>query len=100
MNSTFPKSRSNGFAMVLPLLSTTTAKPESTIGKLSSVVLKVETSPDVDPYGGLMAVGSSLAMEAICDVMVYGVLEIKGTPKEHFVNGHPGGIISKMAKDR
>ena len=79
---------------------TLTAKPDSSIGRLSTVVIKVETSPDVDPYGGLMAVGSSLAMEAVCDTMVFGVLEQKGTPIEHFVSGHPGGIISKMAQEK
>ena len=79
---------------------TLTAKPESTIGRLSNVTIKVETSPDVDPYGGLMAVGSSLAMEAVCDAMVYGVLEKKKTPAEHFINGHPGGIIRKMSGDK
>jgi arabinose-5-phosphate isomerase len=77
-----------------------TAKPESTIGRLSNVVVQVETSPDVDLYGGLMAVGSSLAMEAMCDAMVCGVLEKKGTPAEHFVNGHPGGIIRQMSEDK
>ena len=82
----------------IPIL-TLTARPDSTIGKLSDVVLVVETSPDVDPYGGLMAVGSSLAMEAICDTLVFGVLEVKGTPKDQFVNGHPGGIIAKMASE-
>lgn len=76
---------------------TLTARPDSSIGRLSKVILKVETAPEVDPYGGLMAVGSSLAMEAVCDAMVFGVLEVKGTPQQDFVHGHPGGIISKMA---
>lgn len=78
---------------------TLTAKPDSTIGRLSTVTIKVETPPNIDPYGGLMAVGSSLAMEAVCDAMVFGVLEKKGTPRERFVNGHPGGIIKKMSEE-
>lgn len=78
---------------------TLTARPGSTIGRLSSVVLKIETEKAVDPYNGLMAVGSSLAMEAVCDAMVFAVQAVKGTPQEHFLRGHPGGIISSLDKD-
>ncbi len=78
---------------------TLTARPESSIGKLSKIIIHLETPPEVDPYGGLMAVGSSLAMDAMCDTMVFGVLELKGTSLDHFVNGHPGGIIAKMAAE-
>ena len=78
---------------------TITARPESTIGKLSTIVIQVDTPPDVDPFGGLMAVGSSLAMEAVCDTMIFGVLKLKGTPRQEFVSGHPGGIIAKMASE-
>jgi hypothetical protein len=60
----------------------------------------MDTPPNIDPYQGLMAVGSSLAMAAICDALVYGVLETKGTPREWFVTGHPGGIIHQLSKDR
>jgi arabinose-5-phosphate isomerase len=75
---------------------TFTAKPASSIGRLSTVVLKVDTPPEVDPYDGLMAVGSSLAMEALCDALVFAVLEVKGTPQRRFVQGHPGGIIEHL----
>lgn len=81
-----------------PIISLT-AEPESTIARLSKVVVTVQTPPDVDPYGGLMAVGSSLAMESVCDALVFGVLEAKGTPREQFVNGHPGGIINSLSKE-
>jgi len=77
-----------------------TSKPESTLAKLSRVVLFMDTPQNIDPYQGLMAVGSSLAMAAICDALVYGVLETKGTPREWFVTGHPGGIIHQLSKDR
>lgn len=75
---------------------TLTARPASTIGRLSSVVIMIETEKDVDPYNGLMAVGSSLAMEAVCDAMVFAVQAVKGTPQYHFLRGHPGGIISSL----
>jgi arabinose-5-phosphate isomerase len=77
-----------------------TAKPESTIGRLSTITINVETPPQVDPFNGLMAVGSSLAMDAVCDALVFGVLDKKGTPAEQFINGHPGGIISSMSEDQ
>jgi D-arabinose 5-phosphate isomerase GutQ len=79
---------------------TLTARPDSRIGQLSSVIIKVDTPPGVDPFDGLMAVGSSLAMEAVCDAMVFGVLELKGTPQQSFISGHPGGIIAKMAGEK
>jgi arabinose-5-phosphate isomerase len=77
---------------------TLTARPASTIGCLSSVVIEVETEKEVDPYDGLMAVGSSLAMEAVCDAMVFAVQAVKGTPQEAFLRGHPGGIIAAQDK--
>ena len=77
---------------------TLTARPAATIGHLSTVVIKIETDKEVDPYDGLMAVGSSLAMEAVCDAMVFAVQAIKGTPQERFLRGHPGGIIAAPDK--
>jgi arabinose-5-phosphate isomerase len=76
-----------------------TAEADSTIAHMSQVVVTVKTPPEVDPYDGLMAVGSSLAMESVCDALVFGVLEAKGTPQERFVNGHPGGIINALSQD-
>ena len=81
-----------------PIISLT-AEPDSTIAALSQVIVTVKTPAEVDPYGGLMAVGSSLAMESVCDALVFAVLDAKGTPQEHFVNGHPGGIINTLSGD-
>lgn len=73
-----------------------TARPESTLTRLSTLVLLMDLPAEIDPYGGLMSVGSTLAMAAYCDALVYAALELKGTPREAFVQGHPGGIISKL----
>jgi D-arabinose 5-phosphate isomerase GutQ len=73
-----------------------TARRESTLTSLSTLVLLMDLPPEIDPYGGLMSVGSSLAAAAYCDALVYAVLELKGTPRDAFVQGHPGGIISKL----
>jgi arabinose-5-phosphate isomerase len=87
--ATLVKSRST------PIL-TFTAEPDSTIGRLSDLVIRVQTPPAVDPYHGLMAAGSTMALDAVCDALIFAVLEIKGTPQEQFIHGHPGGIISRL----
>jgi arabinose-5-phosphate isomerase len=79
---------------------TITADSDSSIARLSKVVLIVKTPAEVDPYNGLMAVGSSLAMESVCDALVFCVLEVKGTSQDYFVDGHPGGIINSLSKDK
>ena len=75
---------------------TLTARPDSTLGRLSTVVVKVETEKDVDPFDGLMSVGSSLAAGAVCDALVFAVLDVKGTSQQRFVHGHPGGVIAAL----
>lgn len=79
-----------------PLMIALTARPDSRLGRLSTIVLRLETAPEIDPYGGTMAVGSSLAMAAYCDALVWAVLELKGTPKQEFLLHHPGGIVSHL----
>ena len=76
---------------------TLTAQPDSTLSRLSTITLLMELPQEIDPYQGLMSVGSSLAMAAYCDALVYTILELKGTPREWFVRGHPGGIIDKLS---
>ena len=77
-----------------------TSMPESTLARLSRIALIVDTPPEIDPYQGLMAVGSSLVMGSLCDALVICVLETKGTPREWFVSGHPGGIIHHLSQDQ
>lgn len=83
--------RERGVAVV-----TLTARPDSRLGRLSSVILQVETPVEVDPFGGAMSLGSSLTMAAMGDALVATVLEVKGTPKQAFIRSHPGGIASTM----
>ncbi|RCK72101.1 MAG: Arabinose 5-phosphate isomerase [Anaerolineae bacterium] len=74
-----------------------TARPESTLGKLSTVVLKVQAPDDIDPYNGLMGVGSSLVSAAMCDALVFAVWHCKGMTTQDFFQGHPGGIIAHLS---
>jgi arabinose-5-phosphate isomerase len=73
-----------------------TANPESTLAKLSTVVMLVNTPPELDPYNGLMGVGSSLATAALCDALIFAVLDYKGTSQEWFLRGHPGGVVEHI----
>ena len=77
-----------------------TARSESTLTRLSTLVLLMDLPPEIDPYQGLMSVGSSLAMAAYCDALVYALLDLKGTPREAFIQGHPGGIIKKLKEEQ
>jgi len=79
-----------------PQILSLTARPDSRLGRLSTIILKLETEPGIDPYGGTMAVGSSLAMAAYCDALVWAVLELKGTARQEFIRHHPGGIVPHL----
>jgi arabinose-5-phosphate isomerase len=81
-----------------PIL-TFTARPDSTIGRMSHLIVRVDTPPDVDPYDGLMGSGSTTALDAICDALLFAILEIKGVTREQFIHGHPGGIIRSLTSE-
>lgn len=82
-----------------PQILSLTARPDSRLGRSSTVILRLETPDKIDPYDGMMAVGSSLAMAAYCDALVWAVLELKGTPREDFMSHHPGGMVSRLQGD-
>ncbi len=75
-----------------------TEKPDSTLGKLSHIVLKVVAPPDVDPYG-MIATGSSLVNSAFCDALCVVMLNLRGYSKEQFGETHPGGAVGIRLKE-
>lgn len=75
-----------------------TEKPDSTLGKLSHIVLKVVAPPDVDPYG-MIATGSSLVNSAFCDALCVVMLNLRGYSKEQFSETHPGGAVGIRIKE-
>jgi D-arabinose 5-phosphate isomerase GutQ len=79
----------------VPIISLTT-RPGSTLSRMAKVALHVSTPDEIDPYGGVMSMGSSLVMAAVCDALVAAVLQTKGTPREHFIRSHPGGIVRHL----
>ncbi len=75
-----------------------TEKPDSTLGQLSDIVLKVVAPQDVDPYG-MIATGSSLVNSAFCDALCVVMLNLRGYSKEQFAQTHPGGAVGIRIKD-
>lgn len=77
-----------------------TEKPESTLAKLSDVVLCFKAPPDSDPYG-MIATGSSLFNAALTDALCVILLELRGYSKEQFGETHPGGAVgNKLAIEK
>jgi len=75
-----------------------TEKPESDLGRLADVVLKVAAPPDGDAFG-LIAIGSSLMNCALGDALCVFLLKMRGYTVEQFGETHPGGAVGKKLKD-
>jgi D-arabinose 5-phosphate isomerase GutQ len=71
-----------------------TEKPQSTLGRLSHLVLRVETPPDADPHG-MIATGSSLVNCAFGDALCVVLLQMRGYTREQFGETHPGGAVGR-----
>jgi arabinose-5-phosphate isomerase len=74
-----------------------TEKPESTLGRLSDIVLEVKAPDNVDPYG-MIATGSSLFNSAFCDALCVVMLNLRGYSLEQFGRTHPGGAVGRKLK--
>ena len=75
-----------------------TEKPNSELGKLSDVVLKVIAPPEGDPFG-MIATGSSLINAAYGDALCVVLLKLRGYTLEQFGETHPGGAVGKKLED-
>jgi len=75
-----------------------TENPDSELGKISDVVLKVVAPPDVDPFG-MVATGSSLVTAAFGDALCVVLLNMRGYSVEEFGETHPGGAVGKKLND-
>ncbi len=74
-----------------------TEKPESDLGRLSDIVLKVVAPSEVDPFG-MIATGSSLINSAYGDALCVVLLNLRGYTLEQFGETHPGGAVGKKLK--
>ena len=77
---------------------TITEAPESKLGKLSDVVLKVQSPPEADLLD-MIATGSSLAHAAYGDALCAVLLEMRGQTVEVFGKTHPGGAVGNKLRD-
>ena len=78
-------------------------KPESELGRISDIVLKITAASEVDPYG-MIATGSSLINSAVGDALCVTLLKLNNYSVEAFGKTHPGGAvgqkISELNKDK
>ncbi len=75
-----------------------TEKPDSSLGKLADLVLKVQAPSEIDPYG-MIATGSSLVNAAYGDALCVVLLKLRGYPVEKFGETHPGGAVGRKLKE-
>lgn len=77
-----------------------TEKPDSTLGQMSDIVLRIQAAPDVDPYG-MIATGSSLTVCGMADALCIVMLKLRGYTRESFGETHPGGAVGiALASDQ
>jgi len=75
-----------------------TEKPDSGLGKLSDISLKIVAPPEVDPYG-MVATGSSLVYAAFGDALCVVLLKMKDYSLKEFGETHPGGAVGRKIGD-
>jgi len=75
-----------------------TEKPDSTLGRISNICLKVVAPDGVDPYG-MIATGSSLVNSAFGDALCVVLLKMRGYSQADFSETHPGGAVGKKIKE-
>ena len=75
-----------------------TEQPDSSLGKISDVCLKMVAPEGVDPYG-MIATGSSLVNSALGDALCVVLLNLRGYSLASFSQTHPGGAVGKKIKE-
>lgn len=70
-----------------------TEAPESPLGRMSDAVLTVRPPRTVDPFDGMLALGSSLVNGAVDDALCALLLEMTEYAFEDFGRTHPGGAV-------
>lgn len=76
-----------------------TEKPDSSLGRICDICLKVVAPEDIDPYG-MIATGSSLVNSAFGDALCVVLLQLKGYTQSEFSETHPGGAVGKKIKEK
>jgi arabinose-5-phosphate isomerase len=71
-----------------------TEAPESELGRLADVVVRVKIPAESDPFG-MVATSSSLANAAVADAICETLLAERGYTREAFAATHPGGAVGE-----
>ena len=80
-------------ALEVPLVALT-GRPQSRLGRASTVTLRVIVKREACPYN-LTPTTSSTAMLAMGDALAMAVMETRGFKAEDFARLHPGGVLGK-----
>ena len=89
LNEFIRLARSRG-ASVLVL----TAKAESSLARAADVAVVLPQAPDSDP-GGIIAMGSSLAVAAWGDALAIVLMQISGYSWAQVIDAHPSGAVGQ-----
>jgi arabinose-5-phosphate isomerase len=71
-----------------------TEAPESELGRMADVAVRIKIPADSDPFG-MVATSSSLAIAAVADAVCEAILFEKGYTREAFASTHPGGAVGQ-----
>lgn len=71
-----------------------TEKPDSTVGQLSDLTLKVHSDPNAD-IERTITTGGSLCMSAMGDALCAVLMKLRGYSMNQFGETHPGGAVGR-----
>lgn len=75
-----------------------TEAPDSPLARMSDAVLTVRAPREIDPFDGMLALGSSLVNGAVGDVLCALLLEMNEYAFEDFGRTHPGGAVGERIR--
>jgi arabinose-5-phosphate isomerase len=71
-----------------------TEAPESELGRMAEVAVKIKVPAESDPFG-MVATASSLANAAVADAICEAILAESGYSLASFASTHPGGAVGE-----
>ena len=71
-----------------------TEAPDSTMARLSDVILRAKVAPEHD-VKGVIPLASTLAHAAVGDILCLAMLSLRGYDPQQFAMLHPGGAVGK-----
>ena len=72
-----------------------TEDPDAPLARMSDAVLLVRAPRDVDPFDGMLALGSSLVSGAVGDALCALLLDLRAYSFTDFGRTHPGGAVGE-----